>query len=447
MKSGKKIIYLYGLADGTMAMLPTIYNSYWSLFLTSAAGLSTTGMALVMSIIGVADIISILLVSFIVQKCNLKFGKFRFWVLLGGLTAAATRVLAFSVFLPGSVAYFSVMIVISSSLYNLAYSAYMGMIPIMSSTQEGRMQVVAAQQQCVAVFAIIVSLISVQIIGTVGYAVLNAIAAVAIFASVIPMYIATKEVDVYKPVGKMSAEEKSAQPSTWDMIRLVFNVPMLVYLLGSICKIVGSIGLVMLVSYYYTYAYGDMSMLTYYLTLSTVLQLIGASLAPFVNRLVRGNRNTFATGLFVYAVCLAIAFAIGGNAILFTVALSAGYMGWAIAHTADAAYYSYIGDYVEYKHGKNIQPFLMSMLSMTIKIGVALSSVAVGWGLVAVGFDAENVTEAAKTGIMNLTILLPLAANALGGVITLLSPLSDRRVSEIRAELDARGVSQRSLDS
>lgn len=447
MKSGKKIIYLYGLADGTMAMLPTIYNSYWSLFLTSAAGLSTTGMALVMSIIGVADIISILLVSFIVQKCNLKFGKFRFWVLLGGLTAAATRVLAFSVFLPGSVAYFSVMIVISSSLYNLAYSAYMGMIPIMSSTQEGRMQVVAAQQQCVAVFAIIVSLISVQIIGTVGYAVLNAIAAVAIFASVIPMYIATKEVDVYKPVGKMSAEEKSAQPSTWDMIRLVFNVPMLVYLLGSICKIVGSIGLVMLVSYYYTYAYGDMSMLTYYLTLSTVLQLIGASLAPFVNRLVRGNRNTFATGMFVYAACLAIAFAIGGNAILFTVALSAGYMGWAIAHTADAAYYSYIGDYVEYKHGKNIQPFLMSMLSMTIKIGVALSSVAVGWGLVAVGFDAENVTEAAKTGIMNLTILLPLAANALGGVITLLSPLSDRRVSEIRAELDARGVSQRSLDS
>jgi GPH family glycoside/pentoside/hexuronide:cation symporter len=443
MKSGKKFIYLYGLADGTMAMLPTIYNSYWSLFLTSAAGLSTTGMALVMSIIGVADVISILLISFIVQKCNLKFGKFRFWVLFGGLAAAATRVLAFSTFLPGNIAYFAVMIVLSSSLYNLAYSAYMGMIPLMSSSQEGRMQVVTAQQQCVAVFSIIVSLISVQVIGAVGYAALSAIAAVAIFVSVIPMYIATKDVDVYKPMEKMSAEEKSAQPSTWDMIRLVFNVPMLIYLLGSICKIVGSIGLVMLVSYYYTYAYGDMSMLTYYLTLSTVLQLIGASLAPFINKLVRGNRNTFATGLFIYAACLAIAFAVGGSAILFTIALSAGYMGWAFAHTADAAYYSYIGDYVEYKHGKNIQPFLMSLLSMTIKIGVALSSVAVGWGLVAVGFDAENVTETAKTGIMNLTILLPLAANALGGVITLLSPLSDKKVGEIRSELDKRSAAPR----
>lgn len=436
MKKGKKFLYLYGLADGTLAMIPTIYNSYWSLFLTSAAGLTTAGMATVMSIIGIADILSILLVSFIVQKCNLRFGKFRFWVLAGGIGAAITRVLAFSTFLPGSVAYFSIMIVISSSLFNLAYCAYMGMIPIISSTQEGRMQAVTAQQQCVAVSSIFVSLISVWVINNISYAALSAIAAAAIIASVIPMYIATKDVDIYKPEAEMSAAEKAAQPSTWDMIRLTFNVPMAIYLLGAVCKIVGSIGLMMLVSYYYTYAFGDMSMLTYYLTLSTVLQLIGASLAPTISKLVKGSRNTFAVGLFIYAAFLALAYVMGGNAILFTVMLSAGYLGWAISHTADAAYYSYIGDYVEYKHGKNIQPFLMSMLSMVIKIGVAVSGAVVGWGLVAVGFDATNVTESAKTGIMNLTILLPLAINLLGGLITLLSPLSDKRVREIRAKLD-----------
>lgn len=438
MKPNKKFIYLYGLADGTLAMLPTIYNSYWSLFLTSAAGLSTSGMAVVMSIIAVADILSILLVSFVVQKCNLKFGKFRFWVLLGGLVAAATRVLAFSTFLQGSVAYFAIMIVISSSAFNLAYCAYMGMIPLIADSQEDRMRVVTAQQQCVAVFAIIVSLISVTVIQHIGYAALNAIAAVAIFASVIPMYIATRGVDVYKPRVEMSAAERAAQPSTWDMIRLTFNVPMLVYLLGSVCKIVGSISLAMLVSYYYTYAYGDMKMLTYYLTLSTLLQLAGASLAPAVNKLVKGNRNTFATGLFIYAAFLAATFLIGGNAILFTISISLGYLGWAVSHTADAAYYSYIGDYVEYKHGKNIQPFLMSLLSLVIKIGIAVSSVVVGWGLVAVGFDANNVTDSAKTGIMNLTVLLPMGIMLLGGIITLFSPLTTKRVQEIRNCLDAR---------
>lgn len=438
MKKGRKFIYLYGMADGTLAMLPTIYNSYWSLFLTSAAGLSTAKMATVISTIGIADILSILLVSFVVQKCNLKFGKFRFWILLGGLAAAVTRVLAFSTFLQGSAAYFAIMMVISSSMYNLAYSAYMGMLPVVSNTQEERIGAVTAQQQCVAVFAIIVSLIGVSVIESVGYAALNAVAAVAIFASVIPLYAATKDVDVYKPEEKMSAAEKAAQPSTWDMIRLTFNIPMLVYLLGSICKIVGSIGLAMLVSYYYTYAYGNMSMLAYYLTLSTVLQLVGASLAPFVNKLVRGNRNTFAAGLFIYAAFLGVAFIVGGNAILFTIALSVGYLGWAIAHTADAAYYSYIGDYVEYKHNKNIQPFLMSLLSLTIKIGVALSSVVVGWGLVAIEFDANNVTETAKIGIRYLTVLLPLATMAAGGLITLLSPLSDKRVKEIKEELEKR---------
>lgn len=438
MKTGRKFIYLYGLSCGTLALLPAIYNSYWSLFLTSAAGLTTAGMATVMSIIAIADIISILVVSLIVQKCNLKFGKFRFWILIGGFLAAVTRVLAFSTFSYGSVAYFAIMIVISSSLFNLAFSAYMGMLPMISSSQEGRMQAVTAQQQFVAVFSILVGLVSVTLIKSIGYAALNAIAGVAIFASVIPLYFASKDVDVYKPLEKMSADEKASQPSIWDAIRLTFNMPMLVFLLGALCKIVGSIGLVMLVSYYYTYAYGDMSMLTYFLTLSTVLQLVGATLAPFINKLVKGTRNTYAAGLFLFAALLVVAFAVGSSAILFTIALCIGYMGWAITHTAEGAYYSFIGDYVEYKHNKNIQPFLMSLFSLVIKIGVAVATVVVGWGLVAVGFDANNVTEAAKTGVKNLTVLMPLSVIGVGGIITLLSPLKDKRVREIKDELEKR---------
>ena len=80
----------------------------------------------------------------------------------------------------------------------------------------------------------------------------------------------------------------------------------------------------------------------------------------------------------------------------------------------------------------------MSMLSMVIKIGIVVSNMVVGWGLVAVGFDANNVTEAAKTGIMNLTVLLPCAVLILGGIITLFSPLNDRKVREIKEELDKR---------
>lgn len=434
----KKKLYIYGLADGTLALIPTIYNSFWALFLSSAAGLSTAGTAAVMSIIGFADVISIILVSFIIQKCNLKSGKFRFWVLFGGVIAAITRVFAFSTIGYGSIGYYAILIVISSCMYNLAYSAYMGMIPIISDTQEGRMKAVSIQQQMVAIFAIIISLIGVTVINRAGYATLNIISAVFIIVSLIPMYITTKDVDVYKPVEKMSKAEIEAQPSTWDMIRLIANVPMFIYLIGSICKVVGSIGLVMLVSYYYTYAYGDMNLLTYYLTLSTVLQLIGASLAPFVNKLIKGNRNTFAFGLAIYSICLLVAFLVGHSAVLFTIMLSVGYMFWAVSHTADAAYYSYIGDYVEYKHGKNIQPLLMSLLSLAIKIGIAISSLVVGWGLVAIGFDSENVTESAKKGIQYLTVLLPMVVLAVGAIITMFSPLSEKRITQIKDELYKR---------
>ena len=80
----------------------------------------------------------------------------------------------------------------------------------------------------------------------------------------------------------------------------------------------------------------------------------------------------------------------------------------------------------------------MSMLSMVIKIGIVVSNLVVGWGLVAVGFDAANVTETAKTGIMNLTVLMPMVIMIIGAVITLLSPLSDKRVRTIKAELEKR---------
>ncbi|MCC8138881.1 MAG: MFS transporter, partial [Lachnospiraceae bacterium] len=95
-----------------------------------------------------------------------------------------------------------------------------------------------------------------------------------------------------------------------------------------------------------------------------------------------------------------------------------------------------------YKHHKNIQPFLMSMLSMVIKIGVALSSIVVGWGLVAVGFDAENVTEAAKAGIMNLTTVLPMIVLIVGAVVTFLNPLNDKKVEEIHTELAKRHAAE-----
>lgn len=439
-KKSKGFLYLYGLADGTMAMLPTIYNSYWSVFLTSAAGLNAAGNAMVLSIIGVADILSIILVSFLIQKCNLKFGKFRFWVLLGGIAAAVTRVLAFTPLAVGSVAYFAIMIVISSSLYNLAYAAYMGMIPLVGETQKERMIAVTAQQQMVALTSIIVSLISVTLIQNVGYWALSAVAAVAIIVTVIPMYNATKDIDVYKPKEEMTAAEKAAQPSMLDCIKLLFNKPMFFYLGGCVCKIVGSIGLVSMISYYYMYVFGDMNMLTVFLTISTILQLAGATVAPFINKLVKGTRNTFAFGLLFDALFLAIAYIMGSKtgALVFTILICIAYAGWAVSHTADGAYYSYIGDYVEWKTGKNIQPFMMSMISIFIKIGILVTNLVIGWGLVAVGFDVNNVTPAAQDGIVKLSVLLPAVLLVIGAIITILSPLSNAHVEQIKTDLDKR---------
>ena len=179
-------------------------------------------------------------------------------------------------------------------------------------------------------------------------------------------------------------------------------------------------------------------MLTVYMSCSTFLMIGGSFIAPYVSKLCKGSRNTFAFGVAIYGACLGIAYFSGANAVMFTIFLCVGYIGYSIAHAAEAALYSCVVDYTQWKHNRDLKPFMMTLFSLTPKIGTTVGSLVFGFGLVAIGFDQTNVTPAAAEGIrMLLSGLLAILA-ALSVVLMALCPLSDAKVKEMNAELQAR---------
>ena len=263
------------------------------------------------------------------------------------------------------------------------------------------------------------------------------------------LFTATKKIDVVAPKAETAKGEVKKpvedvyKASLWEMIKYAITKPFLLYLGGASCK--GSTYFIItgLAAYYYTYVVGDKNMLTVYLSLSTFLMIGGSFIMPYVSRLVKGAKQTYILGLSIYAACLALAYFLGTNAVVFTVLMSAGYVGYSIAHAAEITIYSSVVDYTQWKSGKDLKPFMMSLFNLVPKIGTTVGSFVMGFGLVAVGFDKTNVTAGAISGIRVLFSALPSLLLVVGIVLMVLFPLTDDKVRSMQAEIRERKAGQK----
>jgi GPH family glycoside/pentoside/hexuronide:cation symporter len=118
-----------------------------------------------------------------------------------------------------------------------------------------------------------------------------------------------------------------------------------------------------------------------------------------------------------------------------------GYIGYTFSHASEVALYSTVVDYTKWKTGKDLKPFMMTLFSLTPKIGTTVGSAVLGFGLVAVGFVKTNVTPEAINGIRILMSGIPAALAALCAVVMLMFPLTDKKVLQMQDDMVKKGVS------
>ena len=447
-----------GFGSGDMAQ-NLIYQtiSIWLLFYyTNVFGLDPGAAALMFLIVRLVDVLWDPVVGTIVDKGNPKWGKYRSWLILGGIPLVGLAILCFWNGFSGSLVYAYITYVGMSMCYTLVNVPYGALnasltrdtneITILTST---RMFMANLGALCVKSLPIIIAIFAPKVDGVAKYDTPEAapawfitmtIFALAGLALLFFCFTQCKEKVVMD-------QKESANVKVSDLwMEFVRNKPLRIVAFFFITAFA-----MMSVSnaadaYFMSYNVGATPLLTtLFMWLGTIPAFIFMPLVPAIKRKI-GKKGMFYLflGIAILGMALMYTFvsipATKSNFVLLCIAqfvkstgiiTATGYM-WALVPEVIA--------YGEYTTGKRIAGIVNALTGIFFKAGMALGGVVPGLVLALVGFnaDAAQQTPMALQGILWLVCVIPAILLLLAIWIISKYELSDEKMDQINMEIEAR---------
>ena len=453
-----------GFGAGDMAQ-NLIYQtiSIWLLFFyTNVFGLDPGAAALMFLIVRLVDVLWDPIVGTIVDKGNPKWGKYRSWLVLGGIPLVGLAILCFYNGFSGSLVYAYITYVGMSMCYTLVNVPYGALnasltrdtneITILTST---RMFMANLGALCVKSLPLIIALFAPKVLNpetgkmTAVYNTPDAahawfitmtIFALAGLALLIFCFFQCKERVVMD-------EKESANVKVSDLwmefgrnkpLRVVAFFFITAFAMMSVSNAADA--------YFMTFNVGATPLLTtLFMWLGTIPAFIFMPLVPAIKRKI-GKKGMFYLflGIAILGMVLMYIFvsipATKSNFVLLCIAqfvkstgiiTATGYM-WALVPEVIA--------YGEYTTGKRIAGIVNALTGIFFKAGMALGGVVPGLVLAWVGFNADATTQTplALQGILWLVCVIPAILLLLAIWIISKYDLSDEKMDEINKEIEAR---------
>ena len=447
-----------GFGAGDMAQ-NLVYQtiSIWLLFYyTNVFGIKPGAASLMFLIVRLVDVLWDPVVGTIVDKGNPKWGKYRSWLILGGIPLVGLAILCFWNGFSGSLLYAYITYVGMSMCYTLVNVPYGALnasltrdtneITVLTST---RMFMANLGALCVKSLPIIIAIFAPKVDGVAVYNTPEAapawfitmtIFALAGLALLVFCFLQCKERVVMDQ--KTSADVKVSD--LW--MEFVRNKPLRVlaffFITAFAMMSVGNAA----DAYFMSYNVGATPLLTtLFMWLGTIPAFIFMPLVPAIKRKI-GKKGMFYLflGIAILGMALMYTFvsipATKSNFVLLCIAqfvkstgiiTATGYM-WALVPEVIA--------YGEYTTGKRIAGIVNALTGIFFKAGMALGGVVPGLVLALVGFDAEATaqTPLALQGILWLVCVIPAVLLLLAIWIISKYELSDERMDQINREIESR---------
>ena len=447
-----------GFGAGDMAQ-NLVYQtiSIWLLFYyTNVFGIKPGAASLMFLIVRLVDVLWDPVVGTIVDKGNPKWGKYRSWLILGGIPLVGLAILCFWNGFSGSLLYAYITYVGMSMCYTLVNVPYGALnasltrdtneITVLTST---RMFMANLGALCVKSLPIIIAIFAPKVDGVAVYNTPEAapawfitmtIFALAGLALLVFCFLQCKERVVMDQ--KTSADVKVSD--LW--MEFVRNKPLRVlaffFITAFAMMSVGNAA----DAYFMSYNVGATPLLTtLFMWLGTIPAFIFMPLVPAIKRKI-GKKGMFYLflGIAILGMALMYTFvsipATKSNFVLLCIAqfvkstgiiTATGYM-WALVPEVIA--------YGEYTTGKRIAGIVNALTGIFFKAGMALGGVVPGLVLALVGFDAEASVQSplALQGILWLVCVIPAVLLLLAIWIISKYELSDERMDQINREIESR---------
>ncbi len=430
----------YAFGEFTLGLMMWVPIAYLAYYFTDVAKIAAATVGTIMLITHIADAVSVPLAGSIIQKVHMKWGQFRSWLIFAPIT---TFIFFSLLFAPLDIFGYTAKCILICVFYitahvsiNFAYVAHLGLISVMGTNPKDRVRLStiksAGATSASIVFSVLVIPVLNKLNATLGPQTGFFLAAVALSATQIAGYWTSakiaKKYDVNTP---QKADTKETKLSWPEMMQALFGNKHLLLMMFSDCsKQISAFVILGMAAYYFQYIAGSMALMSMFMLLTTITAFGYSVSAPYLLK-VMDKKQAY---IFSSAVAGASFFGIsvlGTNSTAFIVLSCIGMIGYALGIAIGPAMYMDAAEYSNYLTGKDCSAFVMSMFTLPIKIGTAMATTIIGYGLAYIGFTAGMEASPEFVGdLLKLISYAPAFVCFLSAILMCWYKLNDTTVAD-----------------
>jgi len=445
----------YAGADTTFALMVALTNTFILIFLTNVALFPAAVAGSILFFGRILDAISAPPIGVLIEKSNLKWGKYKPWLVIGSVLTLIFNILIF-VDWDASVGSVTAKAIVCCLVYfafcastNLLYTGFTSLVSALTTVPMERVQLASLRAQGGAIGRIVAGYLLLPMIHlfggtdtytTRGMIITAAITSVILVVGYFNMAFSIKDRDKFVPeVGNKDLPVAQQTLTTKEVFKfIVTNRPLMCLFFADIVRILAFLVTLAMFPFFFLYVAKDPGAAPLMFGSTAIATLAGATLIRYISK-VMSKRNGYLLGLVIFGLSFFVANMFKYNTTVMIGALVVGFVGYAFGSSITIAMYADTVDYGELKYGKNARANYFAMFQLSIKIAAIFSTGISGFGLAVIGFVAgTEPSEQVIAGINFICLALPIGLAVIAFLFLLLYNLSDKKMAEIRAELANR---------
>lgn len=439
--------YMFGLGTIGRDMLYTIVSMYLLFFITDILDLPDSTMWWMtgaMTILRIFDAVNDPIMGFLVDNTRSRFGKFKPWIVIGGILGGILTTLLFRDFGLKGAGYVT-MFVIIYILWDLTYGAndiaYWSMLPSLTLDQKEREKTGSFARICanIGLFTTVVAILPVT--GALGgdkRAWQITVIAIVLITWAFLMFT------VFGVKEDKNINIKQESTSLKEMFKILFQNDQLLFTAISMALfMIGYCTTTAFGVYFFKYAFKNEGMYSVFAAILGVSQLTALSVFPLFSK--KYSRKTlYALATILVVVGYVIFFLSPMNMLFIGMAGILLFTGQAFIQLLMLMFLTDTVEYGQWKLGRRNESITFSVQPFINKIGGAIANGIVGATLIVSGINAakapEDVTDSGLLIMKCAMLILPLVFIVTGYIIYDKKFKIDKQMyDKIISELAARG--------
>jgi len=449
-KLSEKIFFAYGFQEFALGFLTTMGVQYMTYFLTDVALIPAATVATIMLIGRIVDTCDIPIISMIVERSNLPWGKYRSWLFIAAPLVMVFNFLMFSNFdvsLGVKVVYLSLSYILAYIFVNFCSSARMALLPVFTNDPGERAKLSVRRGQGSALSNAIRGAITVPLVTFLGggnaekgYAYTVVLYGIIVIIGLYWIAILAKDYDKPRAAGGPATKQATIKDM---LVQLAINKPLLIIVLSNTLMLTATNILTGFNMYYFRYVVGNLNLFSLYMPITFGGMFLGNSAASILLKKFRSKKKVYVIGMSIYAAGIGLVYLFAGNsAVMFITFIAIAQFGAGISNGLVPAFFSDTADYGEWKTGKSVRAVNMGLVIFPIKLGVLIGGSIASYGLAYIGFVAGTTDPAVINGIRFMATIPNIIAAVLAALVILLWPLTESNLAEIQQTLKDRAKAQ-----